>query len=385
MKNLFVFIYMLFSLTVIGQFNLPKIPDFDSTYIREYNGRILAVNYFKDNEKVFEKDFISGGRLDYPFSNGRPEDSCYAFINKNNFDFYFFDSLYIINEKFSYNTNIYSYSKYSRPGLVLIEDGKYLIVKDRTYNIVQGPKYKIGKWTSYANNKPVEVIDYDNYTINGDKIVFSQESKEILNLIKQKSDSLVENTFGKKFARKYIVFNLDKSRFDTDLAYMGPTQPSGVRFLSDTKNNAKCADMCYDIMLNDTLRFDAIVIRIDKDLNIISKQKFKRYGDREYNLCVGLDKSLKKKINLKVSDFKDIAKKNNFNFWDRNFYLKMEWNQENDIFGKLFFVMEEETELEENGTRTVKYYRRLRIDPLSGKCELLEEDKDIYEDFDIGF
>src|ERR1035437_9603356 len=123
-KILTLLSYILFSGHAWSQFNIPQIPIYDSLVVKkEIKGNVYEKNYFKNNMLILEIHYISYGRLGVPFSNGYTEDSCYAFIKNDIYDVYLFASDYIINEKYSLNSNIYNYSKYSRPDNKKIEDG----------------------------------------------------------------------------------------------------------------------------------------------------------------------------------------------------------------------------------------------------------------------
>ena len=241
---------------------------------------------------------------------------------------------------------------------------------------MQASKYKIGLWRKYNSGELIEVINYDEYLVNGEEIIFDTPEKRLLNLIKQKADSLVVNTFGSEFSEKYIVFNLDKSKFSTNSKLMNPSQPYGVQLLgkASSNSNIEYADMCYDIVINDTLRFDAIMIRIDKNLNVIGRKIIEQYPNREFFFCRGLDNTLRNKISKKALNFKRIAKKNNFSLDAKRTYISLEWERKEGIFGKLFLLIEEEVRVEDIEDGWTTYYKRIRINLNNGKQEFIEKE-----------
>lgn len=365
----FILLVILFD-NSYGQLNIPQFPESDSISKYEAKNRLYYMKYYKNNDEVLSINYASGNTVNCPFHGSREADSCYTFRYKNGLEFYLFNGDNIINEQCSFSSNIYRYTKYLNKTGEIIEEGKYFMIKDKIHNVAQRKRYKIGKWNTYKNGELIESIDYDNFKINESIVFINDSNKLILNRLKAVSDSLIVHTFGSTFTEKYIRFNLDLSKYGTSMsAYMRSNLGYGAGFFNETDKPILYADMSYEIVLNDTLRFNPIIIRVSKYLtfnellNVLNKGK---------KLSIGLDSSLTT-LHKKAINFKKIAKKYDFNLWSEDFYLTMEWKRdENSYLGKLYFLMQELTHHVEKNGAYINYYKDLKIYPVTGEQELLD-------------
>jgi hypothetical protein len=381
MKMRLLIILLLFTKISFGQTELFKYPLYDSIGLDKYSNRVRQKDLYKDGNIVLSVGYKIDeyGTLQTPFWAGpAKEDSCMLFIENGKYSIYYFGADYYYQETFSDRSNIFSYSKKTLPEQNLLEQGQYYIYYGYSAEKYHRPKYKIGVWEKYDGASGTTLTDYGRLTTNNLPIKF-EDKYSIISKLKVKTDSLIDKYYGVKFSRKYIGFNLDKSAYGLSLTYMRPDQPSGITLLKKSTYDIEYVDLCYDIVLNDTLRFDLIMIRLDKYGNIISERQFSNYANPNFNLCVGLTDVGKSRFHRNVYKFNHIARTNGFNPRDKDFAYRMEWNHTTGVVGKIKFVMEEPYETIEDEVSKKTRFRQLYIDPWTGKKLLKEKDGRIEE------
>jgi hypothetical protein len=188
--------------------------------------------------------------------------------------------------------------------------------------------------------------------------------------MKKKCDSLLHKVFGKSFVDKYILFNLDKSTFSTKYFPRSPYHSTYDKLLSKCDGTIEFSDLCYNILINDTLRFNIISLRIDKSLKFVIEKQHDIFSNEYKYPCVGLDSSLKKEIFTKVLDFKKIAKSNGFNINSRFFSVDLKWEHKQGMLGELYFEIEEIIPI----SNVQRMYKIIRIDPSNGEIKLVRDD-----------
>lgn len=360
----FFLIILLFThLTGICQTKFDIPTDYDSIQSGKRGDYKNGEKYYKNGNIIFEIRYRFKGSIEekkgYSYINA---DSCYFYSNKDQYKLYYFHMDTIIHENCAENSSIYFYRKYFRSSDATIESGRYYVLRQRDNDIFDCERYKIGLWQYYKDGNIYKSIDYDNYEINGETIVFKNPKAQILNEIKVLTDSIVKQTFGNTFYEKYIKFNLDFSRYDS---VVGKSNHNNY-FLTHTNQNIIDAEVYYDIVINDSLRFNAIHFRTHRRPFKSLNEKL----DADDFYARGLDTTLVA-FNEIALNFELIAKETGFDLSSKYFYLTMEREERVTWDTRLYFKMmqyKEETDPNEikNGHKVRGYYYSILIDPVSG-------------------
>ncbi len=355
-----------------GQSNSSEIKH-DSIASVVNKGRLLQRDYFlkkklmcrviyaTDNKEIFN---LAG------YAAIRDYDSCYIFYKNYTQNVYLYNELIILHDQFNAVSPIYKHKKINRKTNCIIEEGNYYLKRHplEESHFDFEPKYKIGKWKILENNRTNE-IDYDKCLLNSKPITFNSNCSR-LNNMKQKCDSLILKAFGKSFYDKYIVFNLDKSTYSTKYFPKSPYHSTYNKLLADCEEPIEFSDLCYDIKINDSLRFNTISIRIDKSMNFVIDKQYDLFSYEYKNPCIGIDTSLKNGFNKQVLDFKKVAKSKGINVNSRYFGIDLKWEHKQGIYGKLYFEIEEIIPI----NTSQRMYKIIRIDPSNANIVIVRDD-----------
>jgi len=375
------------SLNAISQkFKLPDIPKYDSIYIDSYNGVISQKSYFLSGNKVFEIGYKVGSILNAAFTSGE-EDSCYAYFNGKNhdsYDFYYISKPYIRNEKYSETSKIFEYHKFNW-NYIPIEQGDYYFIKkmyESTSTIYYNKKYKIGIWIKYDSiGKPIETIDYDNFTINNKPIKYTGKLK-IIDSLKVLSDKKLIEVYGRNFYSKYIRFNLDHSGYYPFNDVMSTEQPGGNSILEKTEKNIYFVDLSYDIVIGDE-RFNSIQFRVTNNGQFLGRTYFPNCNEHYLYLTQGLDSLNNGKLHKNVLNWKKIATNKGLDITNKYFVAKFDFKPTSDYYGELRLVLEQTVISTSKNPPYTNVLQQFFINPWTGeiieKIEKKDEGRDEME------
>lgn len=369
---------VLFSNKLFSQFNKHLPLEYDSIQERVANNEIYRRCFYKNNKVILDIYYGSHGHVDTFGHFDEPGDSCYAYFNGNQYNFYFFHKDTLINKRFSENSNISYFIKSFKNSGDTIEMGRYYVLRNSTYNVVQSDKYKIGIWNTYENGKVIKSIDYDNYKINGENIVFDKKLNSSFNNQKLFADSILSYYFGLSFHEKYIKFNMGRS------FYLNSNGKS-IRFenaLNDSDCSILIPHLYYDIVINDSVRFCPIKIKCYK---VKTLHEFLTETNAFTIHIEGIDSSLTM-FNEKAIDFIRIAKKYRYNIRSKDFFLEMIVEPKDECFAKYSFKMSEykDKNISYKGKKYRGYFKTIIIDPKTGVIkELPREAEIIYESTEL--
>lgn len=350
------------------EFKPLNIPMNDSIYIEKNGETILKKHFYEDGLKVLEIGYKVGWNISTPFAfkAGAIEDSCYTYYDNYAYDMYCFSPDFIVNERFSETGNYFKYRKFDYKNSD-IEKGDYYIIKDLS-NLVaaHNKKYKIGKWKfEYGDRTPYHYVDYDKLIIGGKSLdEYLTGNKKVILKLKKKADKTLKKVYGKKMVDRHIEFNLDRSTFmTTDNLRSG--QPSGSPILSNRDKEVFYVDLCYDIVLGD-YRFNVIKFRIDRDGKLLGETYIKNNSKPCY-FTKGLDNSNTKEFHETITNWESTAKEEGFTISSKDFNIRLEWNHEQDIYGKLWFVIEEVVNTKITTQSVSREVKQLYINPWTGE------------------
>ncbi len=371
LKFLFLAIFFLsnYSITFGQNFQLPEIPLYDSIYVDQYKEQIRNKSFFLQGKKVFQIGYNTNGLISSLFSTrgALGIDSCYNYIDDDNYDIYYLSKDQVTHHQFSETSNSFIHHQFDYNNQT-IEKGEYYIVKElhNQWN-AQNTRYKIGLWQNALTEKNTyKTIDYDQLLFDGQTFesIMTGEKKKILNL-KAIADSTLKSIYGEAFFQNHIQFNFDKSHFIT-FPTPRPDQSSGYPLMNKTDQEILFTDLFYDLII-DKKRFPVIKFRISKTGEILGKTTFKKFVTGDFTLTEGLDKNNSKSFHPLLLNWQKTAKEEGFNIESKAFNLRFEWTYQEGIYGDLKFVIEEA-----NNTKTAKglYLRELKqlfINPWTGE------------------
>lgn len=369
MKNLFSTILFLF-IYLLGytqNFELPEIPAYDSTKVDQYKDKILEKQFFKNGKKVFEIGYNSGSMLYTPFAHigGGKEDSCYAYFDNENYDFYKLGKGYVIHEKFAENDLNYAYHKFDLNGKTIEKGNSYFVKRLSNQNIIHNHRYKIGKWIQEKSERyPYSSIDYDRLMIDGEQIYF-KGNKAIINSLIKKAEQKIKAVYGNNFFNKYIRLNIARSTF-MDKIHKRPEQPSGFPLLINNDVEIDKVDLVFDILIDD-YRFGAIMFRISQAGDFFGKTHFSSFSKKDYYLTKGLDKRNKGDFHTNIKNWKKVANAEGFNIRSKEFNVRFRYIPKEDMDGKLYLILEESVKVRKSKTSFTRQLKQLYINPWTGK------------------
>ena len=362
------------------EFKLPEIPAYDSVYVDSYKDKVLEKSFFQEGQKVFEIGYNTGFMFYTPFFHigGGKEDSCYAYFNGENhdqYDFYYIDEDYIINNKYAENSNVFEYRKFQWNNVPILTGNSYFIKEMYEQSISHCDKYKIGKWIKYDNTgNPILIIDYDQLTVNYQPIVFSGNLK-IIDSLKTLANNKIISVYGEELFSKHIRFNLDQSGYH-EVKKPRPEQPGGLSLLQQTDKEIHFVDLSYDIIIGKE-RFNIIQFRVSNKGEFLGRTSYSNFTNKDFYHTLGLDSLNNGKFHPNIINWKKIAQENGFDITSGDFNVRLKFVPKNDVYGELRMVLEQVTESISTEYSFTNKLKQLIINPWTGEISKDESEEGI--------